>query len=61
MWDVKGSSSVKVGLRSVPAFDTLPLATPLGGGGHKNASGFKLEAGQFGQLLSGILDAPQTS
>jgi hypothetical protein len=61
LWYVKGSGSVKVGLRSMPAFDTLPLATAFGGGGHKNASGFKLEAGQLGQLLSGILDALQTS
>ncbi|WP_119155239.1 DHH family phosphoesterase [Caldimonas tepidiphila] len=61
MWCVDGAGQVKAGLRSIGAFDTIPLAESLGGGGHPNASGFRMPVQRLPQLLSGRFDASPES
>lgn len=39
LWALKGASLVKFSFRSRGVISTLPLSEPLGGGGHRNASG----------------------
>lgn len=48
---------VRVGLRAVPGFDCIPLAQAFGGGGHPNASAFRLELTQLIDLVQGYLSA----
>jgi len=48
---------VKVGLRSRSSFDCIPLAASFGGGGHAQASGFKMDKQYLAQLLAGELQA----
>ena len=60
MWSA-GSGGVKVGLRSQRAFDCIPLAESLGGGGHAQACGFKVGIERLPELLSGRFDAAQSA
>lgn len=59
MWTVGQGGVVKCGLRSQKPFDCIPLATSMGGGGHEQACGFKMQAAQLPALLSGVFHAPQ--
>lgn len=58
MWSAHKSGVIKVGLRSQPGFDCIPLASSMGGGGHAQACGFKLAVDQLPALLGGQFDAP---
>ncbi|MCW7541554.1 phosphoesterase [Aquabacterium sp. A7-Y] len=57
LWNIASSGKVKVGLRSVGEFDTIPLAESMGGGGHRNATGFVMEVTRLPELLSGEFQA----
>lgn len=57
MWSVHKSGGVKVGLRSQPGFDLIPLADSMGGGGHAQACGFRMGADRLPELLSGKFNA----
>ena len=57
MWHVDKSGDVKVGLRSQPGFDCIPLAESMGGGGHAQACGFKMDSRRLLELLSGAFVA----
>ncbi len=56
MWSA-GSGGVKVGLRAQRNFDCIALAESMGGGGHAQACGFKMEIERLPELLSGRFDA----
>jgi oligoribonuclease NrnB/cAMP/cGMP phosphodiesterase (DHH superfamily) len=43
-WHTESSGDVKFSLRSIGDFDVSIVAEKFGGGGHKNAAGFTLEA-----------------
>ena len=58
MWTVSESGQVKVGLRSQRGYDCSPLAVSMGGGGHAQACGFRLDAQRLPELLAGTLQAP---
>lgn len=57
MWCASKGTVIKVGLRSQPGFDCIPLAQTMGGGGHAQACGFRMEAHRLPELLAGVLDA----
>ncbi len=58
MWNAHKSGGIKVGLRSQPGFDCIPLASCMGGGGHAQACGFKMAVAQLPALLGGQFEAP---
>ncbi|WP_394755491.1 DHH family phosphoesterase [Rhodoferax sp.] len=58
MWSVDKSGQVKAGLRSERGFSCIPLAESMGGGGHAQACGFKMELQRLPELLSGTFGAP---
>ena len=47
---------IKIGLRGAPDFDTIPIARAFGGGGHPNASAFRLPLERLGDMVSGTLE-----
>lgn len=47
IWQLAGDGEAKVSLRSKGDFDVAAIAQRYGGGGHRNAAGFHLPAGQF--------------
>ena len=53
MWSAHKSGAIKVGLRSQPGFDCIPLASSMGGGGHAQACGFKMDVNRLVDLLGG--------
>lgn len=53
MWTVDKEGAVKVGLRSQPGFDCIPLAQSMHGGGHAQACGFKMQRARLPELLGG--------
>ena len=57
LWSAHKSGAIKVGLRSQPGFDCIPLASSMGGGGHAQACGFKMEASRLVELLGGNLQS----
>jgi len=57
MWHVGKSGGVKVGLRSQPGFDCIPLAESMGGGGHAQACGFKMGLERLPELLGGVFES----
>ncbi|MEO7953537.1 MAG: DHHA1 domain-containing protein [Polaromonas sp.] len=57
MWTVGKEGMVKVGLRSQRNFDCIPLAESMGGGGHAQACGFKMDAARLPELLGGVFEA----
>lgn len=59
MWCVSKGTVIKVGLRSQRGFDCIPLAETMGGGGHAQACGFRMDAHHLPELLAGLFDARQ--
>ena len=57
MWSSDKNGVIKVGLRSQRSFDCIPLATSMGGGGHAQACGFKMNRERLPELLGGVFDA----
>ena len=57
MWSAGKGGVIKVGLRSQPGFDCIPLAESMQGGGHAQACGFKMPTDRLPELLSGVFDA----
>ena len=57
MWSAHKSGAIKVGLRSQSGFDCIPLASSMGGGGHAQACGFKMDANRLVELLGGNLQS----
>lgn len=57
MWSIDKTGVVKIGLRSQPGFDCIPLAESMHGGGHAQACGFKMGPEHLPELLSGRFDA----
>lgn len=57
LWSVSKDTVVKIGLRAVPTFNAIPLAESMGGGGHPQACGFRMEAARLSELLSGTFNA----
>ncbi|MDE2400535.1 MAG: phosphoesterase [Burkholderiales bacterium] len=57
LWSVSKEAVVKVGLRAVSTFNAIPLAESMGGGGHPQACGFRMETSQLAELLSGTFQA----
>ena len=57
MWSAHKSGAIKVGLRSQPGFDCIPLASSMGGGGHAQACGFKMDVNRLVDLLGGNLQS----
>jgi hypothetical protein len=58
IWAIVGGQ-VKIGLRSVPDYNTLPLSHAMGGGGHENASAFRIPFSALPGLLSGTLNSEE--
>src|SRR3989344_3536953 len=56
MWSA-GEKGVKVGLRAQRNFDCIALAESMGGGGHAQACGFKMNVERLPELLSGTFNA----
>ena len=56
MWSA-GKSGIKIGLRSEPGFDCIPLAESMGGGGHAQACGCRMATERLPELLSGVFKA----
>ncbi len=47
VWQIGRDGEAKVSLRSKGDFDVSAIAVRYGGGGHRNAAGFRLPVGQF--------------
>lgn len=60
MWNIDESGVVKAGLRSQGNFNCIALAESVGGGGHAQACGFKLNARRLPELLTGVFEAGKT-
>ncbi len=60
IWTVHKTGAIKAGLRSQKGFDCIPLAQSMGGGGHPQASAFRMEVDLLPELLRGRLNAPVT-
>ncbi len=58
LWSVAEDGQVKVGLRSQRGYDCSVLAVSMGGGGHAQACGFRLDPVRLPELLAGRLQAP---
>lgn len=56
MWSAS-DKGVKAGLRSQRNFDCIALAESMGGGGHAQASGFRMPVSRLPELLGGLLNA----
>jgi oligoribonuclease NrnB/cAMP/cGMP phosphodiesterase (DHH superfamily) len=54
LWSVSKDGTVKVGLRAVQAFNAIPLAESMGGGGHPQACGFRMGPERLPELLTGV-------
>jgi hypothetical protein len=59
MWCVDKPGVVKVGLRSQRPYSCIPLAESMGGGGHAQACGFKMDVGRLTDLLTGTFESAQ--
>ncbi|NMM11204.1 MAG: phosphoesterase [Polaromonas sp.] len=57
MWIASKGGVIRVGLRSQRGFDCIALAESMGGGGHAQACGFKMDKERLPELLSGVFDA----
>jgi hypothetical protein len=60
MWSAGKGGAVKAGLRSQAGFDCIALAESMGGGGHAQACGFRMEQARLPELLSGSFEANAT-
>jgi hypothetical protein len=54
IWQLAGDGEVKVSLRSKGSDDVSTLAARYGGGGHRNAAGFRMPAMQFFTEILGL-------
>ncbi|MDI1245726.1 MAG: DHHA1 domain-containing protein [Rhodoferax sp.] len=61
LWSADSKAVVKCGLRSKQDFNCIPLAASMGGGGHAQASGFKMSKDRLPELLSGSLTGTITN
>lgn len=57
VWCMTKTGVVKVGLRSVRGYSVIPLAQSMGGGGHAQASAFRMGPERLAELLSGEFNA----
>jgi nanoRNase/pAp phosphatase (c-di-AMP/oligoRNAs hydrolase) len=57
LWNATPGGVIKVGLRSEPGFDCIPLAESMHGGGHAQACGFRMRVERLPELLSGTFNA----
>ncbi|MEY4562629.1 MAG: hypothetical protein RLZZ618_1906, partial [Pseudomonadota bacterium] len=57
MWNAHKSGGIKVGMRSQPGFDLIPLAESMNGGGHSQACGFRMGGERLPELLTGTFKA----
>ncbi len=57
IWKLDQPKTVKVGLRSIAPFDVEQLARAFGGGGHPQASAFRIPLAKLPDLLAGQLNA----
>lgn len=55
VFKLDGAQSVKVSLRSLRGFDVSQIALRFGGGGHPQASAFRLPMARFTEFLAGTL------
>ncbi len=60
IWTVHKTGAIKAGLRSQKGFDCIPLAQTMGGGGHPQASAFRMGIDLLPELLRGRLNAPKS-
>jgi len=54
IWQLSGDGEVKASLRSKGSFDVAAIASRYGGGGHRNAAGFRLPQKQFMSEVLGL-------
>lgn len=54
-WFLRGDGKIAVSLRSRGDFDVSALAKRYGGGGHKNAAGFTVQADVWGAILGAMV------
>lgn len=54
IWQLSGDGQVKASLRANGGIDVATIATRYGGGGHRNAAGFRLPCQQFFSEVLGI-------
>lgn len=47
IWQLSGDGEIKVSLRSKGEFDVASIAARYGGGGHRNAAGFRMTPAKF--------------
>jgi nanoRNase/pAp phosphatase (c-di-AMP/oligoRNAs hydrolase) len=47
IWQLSGDGEIKASLRSKADFDVAAIAARYGGGGHRNAAGFRMASAQF--------------
>jgi uncharacterized protein len=52
---IDSANFVKISLRSLPGFDVSRIAVQFGGGGHPQASAFRLPMAKFADFLAGTL------
>jgi oligoribonuclease NrnB/cAMP/cGMP phosphodiesterase (DHH superfamily) len=57
MWNAGKGGVIKIGLRSQRNFDCIALAESMGGGGHAQACGFKMDVARLPELLGGAFQA----
>lgn len=55
VWRIDKPDTVKVGLRSIAPFDVEKIASAFGGGGHPQASAFRIPVARLVELLEGRL------
>jgi hypothetical protein len=56
VWKLDKPDTIKVGLRSIAPFDVEKLARAFGGGGHAQASAFRLPLSKLADLVAGKLE-----
>jgi len=54
IWQLTADGDIKVSLRSNGPFDVAAIAQRYGGGGHRNAAGFRLPQAQFMREVLGL-------
>lgn len=57
IWTVHKTGAIKAGLRSQKGFNCIPMAQTMGGGGHPQASAFRMDIELLPELLRGRLNA----
>lgn len=58
VWQLSGNRDVNVSLRSTGEFDVSLIAARYGGGGHRNAAGFRISLAAFASEVIGTSDSP---